>query len=181
MRKAMLLAAVLTVGFSVTLVSGAGADFSGKWILSEVNPSFVAEIPNVLLVIEQTGNVFKVIRVTVDEDKTVESQYTLDGAENINTEPNVAGQATIRSTSTWNNSVLVLEGSSTFTGPDKDVTTTWKTEYLLSEIGEVLTVAKTRQTPFGEVVITEVFTRKQLVYDIERSPSQFDEMCISET
>ena len=142
------------------MVNSAGIDFSGTWVLSENIPSFGIKTPNVLLVIEHTGNVFNVTRVTIDGDKTVESQYTLDGAENINTETNAAGETIIQSISTWNNSVLVLEGTSTFAGTDEDVTTKWKTEYRLSENGAVLTATRTHQTPFGEAVITEVFTRK---------------------
>ena len=95
-----------------------------------------------------------------DEEKTIESHCTLDGAENTNTVANAAGPVTSRSTSKWNNTILVLEGSSTFEGPDKNVTTKWKTEYLLSDNGAELTVSETHQTPFGEAVISEVFSRK---------------------
>lgn len=160
MRKAILPATAVAIVLSVTLVNGAGVDFSGTWTLSEIIPSFGGGIPNVQLDIEQIGNFFKVIRVTIDEDKTVESLYTLDGEENINIEPIADGLATIRSTSTWKNDVLILEGSSSAAGPDNNVTTKWKAEYLLSENAGFLTVTRTHQTPFGEAVITEVFTRK---------------------
>jgi hypothetical protein len=92
--------------------------------------------------------------------KTIESNYTLDGRENINTEPNAAGPVTIRSTSKWIHGVLVLEGTRTFEGQDKNTTTKWKTEYLLSSGGTLLTVSETHQTPFGEVVISSTFSRK---------------------
>jgi hypothetical protein len=148
------------VGFSMMLVNAADVDFSGDWILNERIPSFGAKTPRVLLVIKQTGNDFKVTRNIIDEDKIIESSYTLDGAENINTEPNAAGLVTIRSTSKWNNGALVLEGSSTFSGPNGDITSKWEKEYLLSDDGADLTVTETHPTPFGEAVISQIFSRK---------------------
>ncbi len=160
MQRAMLPAIVVAIGFSAMFVNAAGMDFSGDWILSERIPSFGTKTPNVLLVIKQTGNDFDVARNMIDDEKIIESHYTLDGTENINTKPNEAGLETIRSCSKWNNGTLVLEGTSTFTGPDKDVTTKWKTEYLLSEDGAVLTVIETHPTPFGEAVISQIFNRQ---------------------
>jgi hypothetical protein len=160
MRKIALLATIVMFGFSMMLVESAGVDFSGNWILTKRIPSLGAPVPSVSLVIKQAGSDFAVIRNVGGEDKTIELRYTLDGAENINIESNAAGPVTIRSTSTWNNSTLVLEGSSTFEGPDKNDTTKWKTEYLLSDNGAVLTVSRTIPTPFGEVVRSEVFSRK---------------------
>ena len=112
------------------------------------------------LVINHIGNYFEVTRSMIEDERTVESHYTLDGMENINTEPNAAGLVTIRSTSKWNNNTLVLEGSKTFAGPDGDVTTKWKTEYLISDDGSVLTVIETHPSPFGEAVISQIFNRQ---------------------
>jgi hypothetical protein len=159
MNRIVLPATLVVVSFSMT-IRAASVDFSGNWFLSKLIPLFGAKTPNVLLVIKQTGNYLEVTRSMIDEEKTIEAHYTLDGAENINTESNAAGPVTIRSTSKWNNSTLVLEGSSTFAGPDKDVTSKWKTEYLLSEDGAFLTVTETHPTPFGEAVISQVFSRK---------------------
>jgi len=160
MLKAMLLATVVTVSLSMMLVDAAGVNFSGDWVLRERVPSVGAKTPQVLLVINQTGNDFKVTRIMIDEDKIVESHYTLDGTENINTDLNEAGLVTIRSTSKWDNGVLVLEGSIIFENQDKDVTNKWKTEYLLSENGTALAVTETHQTPFGESVVSQIFSRK---------------------
>ena len=160
MLKAMLLATVVTVSLSMMLVDAAGVNFSGDWVLRERVPSVGAKTPQVLLVINQTGNDFKVITIMIDEDKIIESHYTLDGTENINTDLNEAGLVTIRSTSKWDNGVLVLEGSIIFENQDKDVTNKWKTEYLLSENGTALAVTETHQTPFGETVISQIFSRK---------------------
>jgi hypothetical protein len=161
MKKIALLATIIMIGFSMMCVQGAGADFSGNWVLTKLIPSLIGvPIPNASLVIKQGGNDLEVIRKLADEEKSIKSHYTLDEAENINTEPNAAGTVTIRSTSKWNNGTLVIEGSSTFEGPAKNVTGKWKTEYLLSDNGAVLTVSKTIQTPFGEIVTSEVFNRK---------------------
>jgi hypothetical protein len=162
MKRAMLLSSFVAFGFSMMLVYAAGVDFSGEWILSERIPSFGGEIPQVSLVIEQTGNDLKITRSMIEEDKTIESYYTLDGSENLNTEPNAAGPVTIRSTSKWENGVLVLEGSSIFADPDEVVTTKWKIEYQLTENGETLAATKTIPTPFGDAVVSEIFIRKQL-------------------
>ena len=160
MRKIVLLVIIVMVGFSMTLVEAASVDFSGNWVLTKRIRSLGTPVPNVLLVIKQTGNDLAVARIVSDEEKIIESHYTLDGAENTNTESNAAGPVTIRSTSKWNSNTLVIEGSSTFEGPEKTVTNKWKTEYLLSDNGAVLTVSKTIQTPFGEVVASEVYSRK---------------------
>jgi hypothetical protein len=160
MQKAMLLAIILAIGFSPMFANAAGMNFSGGWILSERIPSFGSKTPNVLLVIKQAGNNFYVTRSMIDDERIIESHYTLDGTENINTEPNEAGLVTIRSTSKWNNGALVLEGLSIFAGPDKDVTTKWKTEYVLSDDGAVLTVIETHPTPFGEAVTSQIFIRR---------------------
>jgi hypothetical protein len=160
MLKAMLLATVVTASLSMVLVDAAGVDFSGDWVLKERIPSGGAKTPQVLLVSNQTGNDFKVITIMIDEDKIIESHYTLDGTVNVNTDLNEAGLVTIRSTSKWDNGALVLEGSITFENQDKDVTNKWKTEYLLSENGTALAVTETHQTPFGETVISQIFSRK---------------------
>ncbi len=161
MRKIVLLAAIVIVVWSAIPVEGAGVDFSGNWILTKRIPNpFGTPVPNVSLIIKQTGNDLDLTQNMADQEQIVESHYTLDGEENINTEPNAAGPVTIRSTSKWNNSTLLVEGSRTFEGPNKTDTTTWKTEYLLSDNGTVLTVSKTIKTPFGEVVVSEVFSRK---------------------
>ncbi len=133
---------------------------SGNWILSKRIPSFGAKTPNVLLVIKQAGNHFNVTRSMVYDEEIRESRYTLDGTENINTEPNEASPVTIRSTSKWSNDALVLEGTSSFAGTDTEVITKWKTEYLLSDDGEILTVIETHQIPFGEAVISQIFHRQ---------------------
>jgi len=160
MRKSVFLATIVMIGLSVMFVEGAGLDFSGNWVLTKRIPSLGFPVPNVLLVVRQTGNDLAITQNMTDEEKTVELHYTLDGAENINTEPNEAGSVIIRSTSKWNNNTLVIEGSNTFDGGDRSRTTKWKTEYLLSDDGAALTVSKTIRTPFGEVVVSEVFSRK---------------------
>jgi hypothetical protein len=159
MRKIVLVVTIVMFTLSIA-AEAAGVDFSGNWVMTDRIPSFGMPAPNVSLLIKQTGNDLAVTLNMPDEEKTVESHYTHDGAENINTVPNAAGPVTIRSTSKWNNSTLVLEGVSIFEGPDKTVTTKWKTEYLLSENGALLTVSETHQTPFGEAVISEAFKRK---------------------
>ena len=160
MRRIVILASIAMIS-SMTLVKGAGVDFTGNWALTKRIPSpFGGSVENVALIIKQTGNDLYETRNMPDQKKTIESHYTLDGAENINTEPNAAGPVTIRTTSKWNNNTLVLQGSSTFEGPDKTDTKPWKTEYLLSDDGTALTVSKTIKTPFGEIVVSEVFSRK---------------------
>ena len=160
MKKAILPAIFVAVGFSAMFVNAAETDFSGEWILSERIPSFGTKTPDVLLIINQTRDHFDVTRNMMDEEEIIESHYTLDGMENVNTEPDEAGPVTIRSTSKWSSGVLVLEGLSIFASSDKDVTTKWKTEYLLSDDGEVLTVIETHPTPFGETAISQIFKRK---------------------
>jgi hypothetical protein len=161
MRKMMLLATIVIVGLPATRVKGAGVDFSGNWVLTKRIPNPLgAPVPNVSLIIRQNGIDLEVTQHIADREKTVESHYTLDGAENINTESNAAGPVAVRSKSRWNSSTLVLEGSRTFEGPKKTETTQWKTEYLLSDAGAVLTLSTTIKTPFGEVVVSEVFSRK---------------------
>jgi hypothetical protein len=183
MQKTVLYATIAIIGLSIMPVQGAGVDFSGEWILTRITPSpgAGAQVPNVTLIITQTGNGLVVIRNAADEgtapesintpfgsiirnaddrQKSIEYHYTLDGAESINTEPNAAGPVIIRSTSRWNNNTLVLEGTSTFEGSDKSLTTKWKREYLLSDNGAALAVSKTVKTPFGEVAISEIYLRK---------------------
>jgi hypothetical protein len=160
MKKTGFIAAIVVIGFSITPVRSAGLDFSGNWVLARMTPSYGGPVPNVSLVIKQSDNDLEIVENTADQEKIIQSHYTLDGAENINTEPNAAGTVTIRSTSRWNNNTLVFEGSSTFEGAAQKTSTKWKKEYLLSDNGMVLTVSKTIQTPFGEIVISEVFSRK---------------------
>lgn len=144
----------------MSLVKSADVEFSGNWVLTKRIPSLGAPPPNVLLVIKQTGNDLTVTQNDIDAEKTIESHYTLDGAENVNSESNAAGPVTIRSTSKWSNSTLVIEGSNTFVGTDNTVTSKWMREYSLSENGAVLTVSEMHQTPFGPAVISLVFSRK---------------------
>jgi hypothetical protein len=161
MRNIVLLVSIAIIALSMTPVKGAGADFSGDWILAKRTPSpFDIPVPDVILIIKQTSNDLDITRILADDEKTIESHYTLDGSENVNIEPNTAGPITIRSTSKWNNNTLIIEGSSAFEGPDKTDTTPWKMEYMLSSNGAVLTVSRTVKTPFGEVVVSEVFSRK---------------------
>ena len=160
MKRSTLVAAIAVVGFSLTFGMAAEVNFSGDWVLSRRIPSFGAKTPNVILAIRQMGNDFAVTRTLMDEDQTIESHYTLDGNENINIVPNAAGRLAVHSTSTWKDGVLVLEGWSTFAGPEKDVITKWKMEYALSDNGDILTTTETHPTPFSEAVISQVFNRK---------------------
>jgi hypothetical protein len=157
---------IILAGFAVVFLAGvysyAGlVDFSGNWVLSKSLPR--ASAPGTIkLGIRQSGNDLVIVQTTIrdGESSSLEARYTLDGSENTNIEPNTAGDITIKSKSRWNNGTLVLEGSSTFAGPNGDVSTKWKREYSLSADGTTLTLVETHPTPFGEAVITKLFTRE---------------------
>ena len=116
----------------------------------------------ITLDIMQSGNEFVVTQTAVlGGEKTVdESKYTLDGTENLNVKSNEPGPPTkIWTTSTWNNGILILQGSSTSVGPEGDIVKPWKREYSLSADHTVLTVSETIETPFGNVIRLQIYSR----------------------
>ena len=136
-------------------------NFSGHWVLAKTTP-FATNPGNATLDIAQSGNDFAVTEATVVDGKkaTVESRYTLDGVENVNTRSNTVGPpTTVRSTSSWNNGILTLQGTSTSVGKEGEVVRPWEREYFLSADRAALTVRVTESTPFGEAVVSQVYGR----------------------
>ncbi len=124
-----------TPGGTTTEVTQSGNNFAGTQTAVQdgkmiVTPFGTIRLPiritpgGITLDIMQSGNEFVVTQTAVlDGEKTTEeSKYTLDGTENVNTKSNAPGPpTTIRSTSSWNNGILTLQGSSTSVGPEGDV------------------------------------------------------------
>ncbi len=158
MRKGVVLSLLLICG---VIFAQQTENFSGHWVLVKTMP-VRANPGNITLDIMQSGNEFVVTQTAaLDGEKTTEeSKYTLDGAENVNTKSNAPGPpTTIRSTSSWNNGILTLQGSSTSVGPEGDVVSPWKREYFLSADHAALTVSITQPTPFGDAIISQIFGR----------------------
>jgi hypothetical protein len=136
-------------------------NFSGHWVLAKTMPINTVKVPgSFTLDIMQSGNEFAVTQTAaLDGEKTTEeSKYTLDGTENVNIKSNEPGPpTTIRSTSSWNNGILTLQGSSTSVGPEGDVVRPWKREYFRSADHTVLSVRETIPTPFGDAVVSQVY------------------------
>ncbi len=156
MRREIVLILLLICG---VVFAQQTANFSGHWMLTKTLPFLAANPGDVTLDIVQAGNDFVVTQTTVvdGEKTTVESKYTLDGTENVNTKSDARGRATIRSNSSWNNEILTLQGSITRNSPGGDVVNPWKTEYFLSADHAALTVRETHSTPFGDAVISQVY------------------------
>ena len=160
-----------TPGGTTTEVTQSGNNFAGTQTAVQdgkmiVTPFGTIRIParitpgGIALDIVQSGNEFVVTQTGVlDGEKTTEeSKYTLDGAENVNTKSNAPGPpTTIRSTSSWNNGILILQGTSTSVGPEGDVVRRWEREYFLSADHTALTVRETHPTPFGDAVVSRVY------------------------
>ena len=136
-------------------------NFSGHWVLAKTMPINTVKVPgSITLDIMQSGNEFVVTQTAaLDGEKTTEeSKYTLDGTENVNIKSNEPGPpTTIRSTSSWNNGILTLQGSSTSVGPEGDVVRPVEKR--------VFSVSGSRRpdhqgddpTPFGDAIISQVY------------------------
>ena len=107
------------------------------------------------------GTATKLVIKQTAGDLTVESTlpngaqtavYKLDGSESVN--KMAAGEA--KTKATWEGANLVLNGATTLTTPQGEMSITSKEVYSVS--GSVLTVTTTRTTPRGE-------TTRKLVYN----------------
>jgi hypothetical protein len=83
--------------------------------------------------------------------------YALDGKESTN--PGMRGGET-KSKAHWDGNSLVIESSTTFNGPNGEMTVTSKEVRTLSDDGKTMTVTTTRTTSNGEQTRKTVFDKQ---------------------
>jgi hypothetical protein len=148
-------------------VAGATAqghpDFSGTWkvnlIKSDAAPAGRGgqqmDMSNLMVAITQTAELITIVQTGMGPERT--SSYYLDGRESTN--PGMRG-AEVKSMTTWDEGALVTEGSSTFQGPNGEVTVKTKEVRTLSGDGKTMTVTTTSDSPMGTRTRKTVFDRQ---------------------
>jgi hypothetical protein len=136
-------------------------DFSGTWKInlaqSDAPPGRggqPVDMSNLVLTITQTGEMITIVQSGLGPERT--TTYYLDGRESTNT----AMRGEMKSTSTWDGDQLVTKGSSTFQGPNGEVTVSIHEIRSLSADGKTMTVSTTTDTPMGQRTQKRVFDKQ---------------------
>jgi len=137
-------------------------DFSGTWkinmIKSDAPPQGRGgrqmDMSNMMLTISQTAETITIAQSGTGQERS--TTYYLDGRESTNR----AQRGEMTSKSTWDGDKLVTEGSSTFEGPNGQMTMTMKEVRTLSKDGKTMTVTTTTDTPMGQRTRKMVFDRQ---------------------
>lgn len=87
------------------------------------------------------------------------STYKLDGSEVVTERETPNGKIPTKTKAKLNGGKLEVSSSTTFNGPNGEMTTTSKTTWELSADGKTLTVKVTRQTPNGDMTTESVYTK----------------------
>ena len=104
-----------------------------------------------------TQSATELVITTTRNDQAVKLTYALDGKESTN--PGMRGGET-KSKAHWDGSSLVIESTSSYSGPSGDVTVTSKEVRTLSDDGKTMTVVTTRTTPNGEQTTKRVYEKQ---------------------
>ena len=150
-----------------TPVLAQGTDFSGTWHLDRD----ASEFPQfgrgggggrgggrgggapATLVITQSADALTMEQQAERGSRTV--TYRLDGSESTNR----AARGELVSTSRWDGTALVTEGTMNLSTPRGDFSLDVVERRSLSADGQTLTVESTRSAPFGDMVTTLVYRR----------------------
>lgn len=172
MKTACALAAVLVAAAALTgLAAAQPVDFSGTWRL-DVEASTFPEPRRAFQGRGRGGNreeagrrMARTVTITQDGERLVTEEtvrersrtvsYWLDGR----TSTNDMGRGTLTSTSSWDGTALVTEGSLSMTTPRGNFTIDLVEHRSLSSDGRSMTVQSSRRTPFGEMDTTLVYRR----------------------
>jgi hypothetical protein len=104
-----------------------------------------------------TQSATELVVSTAMGDQTRKVTYALDGKESVN--PGMRGGET-KSKAHWDGKSLVIESTSTFNGPNGEMTVTSKEVRTLSDDGKTMTVVTTRNTANGEQTRKTVYDRQ---------------------
>jgi hypothetical protein len=156
----------LLFGLALTLAAGTATaqdhpDFSGTWklnlIKSDAAPGRGGQMGaprEVTITISQTAT-----ELTLEQsmgENTMKSTYFLDGRESTNA--NRRGET--KSTAKWDGTSLVIQGTSTFEGPNGSMTIKTKEVRTLSDDGKTMTVTTTSESPRGTNTRKTVFDKQ---------------------
>jgi hypothetical protein len=112
------------------------------------------DMSNLMLTVTQTAEALTIVQTGMGQERT--TTYYLDGRESTNR----AGRGDMKSTSKWDGAKLLTEGSSTFEGPNGQVTMTMKDVRELSADGKTMTVTTTTDSPMGQRTRKTVFDKQ---------------------
>lgn len=137
-------------------------DFSGTWKINMIKSDAAPQgrggqqmdMSNMMLAVTQTAEALTIVQTGMGQERT--TTYYLDGRESTNR----AGRGDMKSTSKWDGAKLVTEGSSTFEGPNGQVTMTMKEVRELSADGKTMTVTTTSDSPMGTRTRKTVFDKQ---------------------
>jgi hypothetical protein len=137
-------------------------DFSGTWKINMIKSDAAPQgrggqqmdMSNLMLTVTQTAEALTIVQTGMGQERT--TTYYLDGRESTNR----AGRGDMKSTSKWDGAKLLTEGSSTFEGPNGQVTMTMKDVRELSADGKTMTVTTTTDSPMGQRTRKTVFDKQ---------------------
>jgi len=156
----------LLFGLALTLAAGTATaqdhpDFSGSWklnlIKSDATPGRGGQMGaprEVTITISQTAEM-----LTLEQsmgENTMKSMYYLDGRESTN----AGRRGETKSTAKWDGKNLVIQGTSTFEGPNGAMTIKTKEVRTLSDDGKTMTVTTTSESPRGTNTRKMVFDKQ---------------------
>ncbi len=169
--------------FAVCAFAQGNPNFAGEWKLdtSKLDERRSAMIESQTITVEQTATEVKATTATVRKappagggggqgggqgrggfggggDGT--STYKLDGSEVTTERDTPNGKIPTKTTAKIEDSKLKISSSTTFNGPNGEVTNVVKTTWELSADGKTLTVKTTRNTQNGEVTTESVYSKK---------------------
>ncbi|HRH40965.1 MAG TPA: hypothetical protein PKY82_04920 [Pyrinomonadaceae bacterium] len=159
-------------------------NFAGTWKLdtSKLNEQMAARIESQTITVEQTATEVKATTATVRKQPPAgggggggqgggqgrggfggggdgTATYKLDGSEVLTERETPNGKIPTKTTAKIDGGKLNISASTTFNGPNGEMTTTSKTTWELSADGKTLTVKSTRMTQNGEMTTETVYNK----------------------
>lgn len=186
MKKVFFLMAILCLSAVAAFSQEKAPDFSGVWSL-DVSKSKLderARIESMTMTVAQTGKDLKVTTETKRQAPPADAAggggggggrgmggrgfgggdgvavYTLDGKETTTTRDTPMGAVPVKRTATVDGSKVKLSSSSTFSGPNGEMTISTKDVWSLSADGKTLTVDRESTSPRGASTTQMVFMKK---------------------
>jgi hypothetical protein len=161
-----MLRSALLFGLALSVAAGTAAaqdhpDFSGTWKINTIKSDAAPQgrggqmnMGNLTVTITQTAT-----DLTIEQsmgENTMKSMYYLDGRESTN----AGRRGETKSTAKWDGKSLVIEGTSTFEGPNGSMTIKSKEVRTLSDDGKTMTVTTTSESPRGTNTRKTVFDKQ---------------------
>ncbi len=186
MKKFLFLFVIVGL-FALSVLAQGNTNFAGEWTLdtSKLDEQRAARIESQTLKVEQTDQEVKATTTTVRKappagggggvgggfgggqgrggfggggDGT--ATYKLDGSEVTTERDTPNGKIPTKTTAKIEDGKLKISSSTTFNGPNGEMTIASKSAWEVSADGKTLTVKTTRNTQNGEVTTESVYTKK---------------------